>query len=240
MPTVEEDIQHLIRIVQKDREIRDLRKLSDGVPGRVRVIDKEISRMDEDLVEESKHIERLEREKSHITSLIDSQKAELEHKRAEQRQVGSNKEFQALLAEMQYLGTQIDKGEERILVILDETEAHRKSLKAIQERIDRGKSALVQEKEQLVARQKEAEDSLKIIEDEKLRILPHLSPEIRRLYERILRAKGDSGVANIVADICQGCYSRVPPQTAHEVRRNNEIMACETCGRILVYFEERA
>ena len=113
-------------------------------------------------------------------------------------------------------------------------------MKAIKDRIDRGKSALVQEKEQLVARQKEAEDSLKIIEDEKLRILPHLSAEIRRLYERILRAKGDSGVANIVADICQGCYSRVPPQTAHEVRRNNEIMACETCGRILVYFEERA
>ena len=42
MPTVEEDIQHLIRIVQKDMEIRDLRKLSDGVPRRVRAIDREI------------------------------------------------------------------------------------------------------------------------------------------------------------------------------------------------------
>ena len=46
--------------------------------------------------------------------------------------------------------------------------------------------------------------------------------------------------ANIAADICQGCYSRVPPQTAHEVRRNNEIMTCEACGRILVYFEDRS
>ena len=77
---------------------------------------------------------------------------------------------------------------------------------------------------------------LKIIEDEKIRILPHLSERIRELYKRILKVKGDSGVANLVADICQGCYSRMPPQKAHEVRKNDKITTCEVCGRILVYY----
>ena len=239
MPTVEEDIQLLIRIVQKDREIKSRRKLIDGIPARVRAIDKDLKRMDEELAETKKTVDKLEREKSHMTGLVESRKAELERKRAEQRQVKTNKEFQALLSEMQYISSQIDKEEERILVILDETEARRTAVKAITDRIDRDTSALVAEKEKLLARQREAEDALHVLEDEKLRILPHLSNEIRRLYDRILKAKGDSGAANIVADICQGCYSRVPPQTAHEVRRNNEIMTCEACGRILVYFENK-
>jgi hypothetical protein len=240
MLRVEEDIQLLIRIVQKDREIKARRKLVDGIPARVKAIDRDLKRMDEDLAETKKTLDKLEREKSQIAGLVESQKAELERKRAEQRQVKTNREFQALLSEMQYISSQIDKEEERILVILDETEARRKSVKAITDRIDREKSALVDEREKLLERQKEAEDALGILEDEKLRILPHLSSEVRRIHDRILKAKGDSGAANIVADICQGCYSRVPPQTAHEVRRNNEIIACEACGRILVYFEERA
>lgn len=240
MPTVEEDIQHLIRIVEKDREIKNRRKLIDGVPARVKAIDKELARMDEDLAATSSALEKLEREKSQIAKLIESQKAELERKKAEQRQVRTNKEFQALLSEMQYIHSQIDKEEERILVILDEAEERKKTVKAIADRIDRQKNALVEERDALLRRQKESEEALRVLEDEKLRILPHLSNEVRRLYERILNAKGDSGAANIVMDICQGCYSRVPPQTAHEVRRNNEIMTCETCGRILVFFEEKA
>ncbi|MCX5754289.1 MAG: C4-type zinc ribbon domain-containing protein [Candidatus Krumholzibacteria bacterium] len=44
-------------------------------------------------------------------------------------------------------------------------------------------------------------------------------------------------MANLLGDICQGCYSRVPPQRAVEVRRNDQIMNCEVCGRILVHYE---
>ncbi len=240
MPTVEEDIQLLIRIVQKDMEIRERRKLLEVVPARIKAIDRELKRMDEDLEGTTKMLDKLEQEKRHLDGLIDSQKAELGRKRTEQRQVKTNKEFQALMSEMQYINSQIDKEEERIIVILDEMQARGKEMKAATERINSDKNRLIGERDKLGAHQREAEDALRILEDEKLRILPHLSPDVRRLYDRILKAKGDSGVANIVGDICQGCYSRVPPQKAHEVRRNDEISTCEVCGRILVYYEKDA
>jgi predicted nucleic acid-binding Zn-ribbon protein len=75
------------------------------------------------------------------------------------------------------------------------------------------------------------------LEEEKSRTLPLLSEKIRKRYERILKVKKDSGVANLIGDVCQGCFSRVPPQHAHEVRRNDTILTCEACGRILIYFE---
>jgi predicted nucleic acid-binding Zn-ribbon protein len=126
-----------------------------------------------------------------------------------------------------------------MLVILEEGEARRKEIKILTDRIGSDRSKLVAEKEKLEQEMGAAEDSLKILEDEKLRILPHISEDIRRLYSRILTAKGDSGVANLVSDICQGCYSRVPPQKAHEVRKNDQILKCEVCGRILVYYESK-
>jgi len=124
-----------------------------------------------------------------------------------------------------------------MLTILDEGEARRKEIRVLTDRISGERNALLAEKERLQREAKTTGDALQILEDEKLRILPHLSTDVRRLYNRILMAKGDSGVANLVGDICHGCYSRVPPQTAHEVRRNDQIINCEVCGRILVFYE---
>lgn len=239
MPTIEEDIQLLIQIVQKDSDIRERRKLIESVPTRIKAIDRELKRMDEEYAETNKTLDKLERERSQINRDIDAQKHSIEAKRNEQRSVKTNKEYQALMIEIQYLASQIDKEETRLIAIDDENETRRREIKRITDRIASEKSTLENEKKSLEGALREAQDALKIIEDEKLRIMPHISERIRALYARILKAKGDSGVANVVADICQGCYSRVPPQKALEIRRNDDIFTCEVCGRILVYYEKQ-
>ncbi len=150
--------------------------------------------------------------------------------------MNSNEAFRALNKEIDYLEKMIYKEEERVLEILEQAETRKKELETVTERVNSEKSALSTEKAGLEREMGAFEEQLKVIEDEKLRILPHLSERIRNLYKRILNVKGDSGVANLVEDICQGCYSRMPPQKAHEVRKNNQIITCEVCGRILVYY----
>lgn len=237
MPKVEEDIQYLIHIVKKDLEIAEKKKLVENVPGRIRAIDRELKKMDDELGETQHVLERIDQEKRHLEIDLKTQQDALKKKQDEQRQVKTNKEFQALITEIGFISKQIDREEERMLAVLDEGEARRREIKALTDRIGAQKHVLVAEKEKLLQETKVTEDSLKILDDEKVRILPHLSPDVRRMYNRILVAKGDSGVANLIGDICYGCYSRVPPQTAVEVRKNDQIINCEVCGRILVYYE---
>lgn len=139
--------------------------------------------------------------------------------------------------EIEYLLGLVDEAEERILTILDEILAENEKLARIQEKINNEKEVLLSKMKDMEREIQEERDSLLILEDEKVRILPHISDTVQKLYNRILKAKGDSGVANLVGDICQGCYSRMPPQKAHEIRRNDRIIRCEFCGRILVYYE---
>ena len=239
MPAVEEDIQFLIQIVKKDTEIKERKRLLGSIPPRIKAIERELRKMDEDLSETKQVFEKLEAEKRHIDQDLKTHQGELAKKKDEQRLVKDNKTFRALNAEIEYINKKIDQAEERMLVILEEGEARRKEIKIQTDRINSDRSKLVAEKEKFEQEMNAAEDSLKILEDEKLRILPHISEVIRRLYSRILTAKGDSGVANLVSDICQGCYSRVPPQKAHEVRMNDQILKCEVCGRILVYYDSK-
>jgi predicted nucleic acid-binding Zn-ribbon protein len=236
MPTVEEDIQYLIQIVKKDIEINERRKLAESLPSRTKAIDKELKKMDDSVGETKRILERLEQEKRRIEMDLKAQHGELAKKKEEQRLVKDNKEYRAILAEIDYITKRVDQEEERMLSILDEGEARRSEMQALVDKTTEAREKLLAERTKLEDEMRTSNDSLKILEDEKIRILPRLSEPVRRLYNRILAAKGDSGVANLVGDICHGCYSRVPPQMAHEVRKNNQVLQCEVCGRILVYY----
>ena len=213
MTSIEDDIQILIQIVKKDVDIQDKRKFLDGAPEQIKGLNKKIQQMDDELAESQAAIDKLESDN-----------------------INSNEAFRALNKEIEYLEKLVYKEEERVLQILEQAEVRKKEIAGIQEKINSEKGALLDEKKNLEERMVREEDMLKLIEDEKIRVLPHLSDRIKGLYSRILQVKGDSGVANLIGDICQGCYSRMPPQKAHEVRRNGEIITCEVCGRILVYY----
>jgi predicted nucleic acid-binding Zn-ribbon protein len=236
MNKTEDDIQHLIQIVNKDQEIHEKKKFLENAPVRIREINKKVKVMMDELEESQSFVEKLDKERRHLEREINAQSAKIDQKKIEQRNVKTNKEFRALSTEIDYLSKLVDKEEERVLVILEEMEVKKKEINTITERIKSEKDVLLGEKRVLEDGMKRKEEDLKILEDEKVRILPHISENVRRLYDRILVKKGDSGVANLVRDICQGCYSRVPPQKAHEIRKNSQISTCEVCGRILVYF----
>ena len=53
---------------------------------------------------------------------------------------------------------------------------------------------------------------------------------------RLLAKLHDFAVTNVVDETCQGCFTRIPPQTAVVVKRNEKIIRCEACGRILVHY----
>lgn len=237
MMTREDDIKILIQIVKKDLDIQEKRRFLDEAPARIRKIRQEVAEMEREIEEETNEFKKLAEERRHLEREIDAQNDKIKYKRQEQTKINDNKIFRALSNEIDYLTKIVDTEEERILAILEKTEGKKKEF-------EERKAAAEQRKEELLAKvdglERElsaTEESLKIIEDEKVRVLPHLSPKVRRMYDRILKVKGDSGVANLIGDVCQGCYSRVPPQQAHEIRRNDRIMTCEVCGRILVYYE---
>ncbi|MBN2071547.1 MAG: hypothetical protein JW814_08840 [Candidatus Krumholzibacteriota bacterium] len=237
MVTAEEDIQLLIKIIKHDLEIQKKERFLASTPGKIAEIEKSIRGMDENLQKELETVAALESEKKDLESKVKLQNSDITKKKLDRENLKTNKEYKAMGKEIDYLINMVDKEEERILIVFDRIVEEKKELEKIQAKIMAEKDTLIAEKTRLEDEMGRENNSLAGVREEKLRILPLLSEKIRNLYNRILNAKGDSGVANLAGDICQGCYSRMPPQKAHEIRRNDSIITCEYCGRILVYYE---
>lgn len=238
MNDVKEDIKQLIKLVQKDLDINRYRESISKNPKKISNIDERIEAVDEKLDEKKESVESLEKEVRHLKGLVDSENDKMEKKRLEEKDIKTTPALRAWHKEMEYLAGKIETHEVEILEMLEKIDLRKRELEALEEEAEKEKEELRQKRARLAGEVEESREKLEIIEDEKLRILPHISEGVRKQYERIHRAKGGLGVANLSGDVCQGCFSRLPPQKAHEVRKNNQIIKCEFCGRILVYFPE--
>ncbi len=234
--TVESDIQFLIQLAQKDLQMKENKRLLETTPLTIKKLEKEVSDMDERYTEAETEMEKLKREKIRLDGDVKDDRAAIVTKNNELLKVKDNKEYAAKTSEIQFLEKKIDGHENRILELLDLIEAEKKEVDAATDKINTEKDAKLAAKKDWEDKIEEAKATLARLEGEKARTLPLLSERIRKRYERILNVKRDSGVANLIGNVCQGCFSRVPAQHAHEIRRNDTILSCEACGRILIYF----
>ncbi|MFQ5772654.1 MAG: zinc ribbon domain-containing protein, partial [bacterium] len=65
-------------------------------------------------------------------------------------------------------------------------------------------------------------------------LISHIKKPILYQYERIRRVKGKTAVVEINKYACGGCFATIPPQKKVEIRHMDQLILCESCGRILV------
>ncbi len=234
--TVESDIQFLIQLSRKDLEMKENNRLLETAPLMISKLDKEVSDMDAHYAEAEAELLKLKKEDARLELDVKDDRAAIEKKKNELLTAKDNKEYAAKTAEIQFLEKKIDQNELRILEIMELMEVEKKEVAAATEQINTEKEAKLIARKDWEDRIGEANARLAQLLEEKTITMPLLSERIRMRYERLLKVKGDSGVSNLIGDVCQGCFSRVPPQQAHEIRRNDSIRTCEACGRILIYF----
>lgn len=73
---------------------------------------------------------------------------------------------------------------------------------------------------------------------ERTSIVQTVDGDLRRKYEMIFSRRGGLAVVEIRGGICQGCRMRVPPQLFNEIQRNDHVIPCPSCQRMLYWRNE--
>jgi uncharacterized protein len=154
-------------------------------------------------------------------------------------EVKTNREYQAMLHEIETAQNDIKAREDRILETMmksDEMSAELKKAEADLKGVEKAVAAERQVIEQEVTALQAEMDTTAVARQK-------LAAEIDRHTLAIFEttAKGRKGIAVSEArdGMCMICHVRLRPQVFNEVRRNDSIIQCDSCRRIL-YFVENA
>jgi predicted nucleic acid-binding Zn-ribbon protein len=72
----------------------------------------------------------------------------------------------------------------------------------------------------------------------RLEMMQKVDGDLRRKYEMIFSRRGGLAVVEIREGTCQGCRMRVPPQLFNEIQRNDHVILCPSCQRMLFWRAE--
>ncbi len=150
--------------------------------------------------------------------------------------VKTNREYQAMQHEIETAQKDLSVVEEKVLERMMEADA-------LAAEIKKAEQALAVQQKEVEADKKAMAEELATVEmalaqatEQRAKVIGGMEARLVALFEQVARAR--KGVAICIATrdgLCSACHVRLRPQVFQEVRRNDAIIQCFSCNRILYY-----
>jgi uncharacterized protein len=233
---VKAELQKLIALQNLDTTIRKLEKDQEAIPERRAEIEREFDQR----AFEIRALETRRDEAKHTRARLENEVVEQRNRaeRAERNLMSSKKqdEYTAAIREADAARKQISTLETQILEQLETLE---QAEAALNERADEIASLNSDREARLKAFDDETGtigDRLSGARKERDEVFANLPKQMSGMYARIkARIRDGVAVAEARNRSCTACFMSLRPQVMAEIRRGEEVITCDNCGRILYY-----
>ena len=150
--------------------------------------------------------------------------------------VKTNKEYQAMQHEIETATQELGSVEEKVIERMVEADSLSADVKKTEQALAAEQKNVDAEKKTLTEELTTVEAALKEATAKKDALIASLAPPLVALFEQVARARKGVAIALATRDgLCSACHVRLRPQVFQEVRRNDQIIQCASCNRILYY-----
>jgi uncharacterized protein len=228
------DLEKLIELEKVDREIARLNEEVAALPKKVAAIEAKLAG-DKAAVERAKAaIKNNEATRRTHEADIQGFQQKIIKYREQSSSVKTNDEYRALMHEVEFAEKQISGCEDKILELMISLETEEKNLKAAEADLKTEATEVEKEKAQAHIRTAEDEKLLVGLNQQRDALRKEVSDTSLAHYDRVLRQR-KTAIAEARDSKCQACYVMLRPQTWQELKTNEQMITCSSCGRILYY-----
>jgi len=227
----------LVRLQAVDSEIYGLKAEKDAKPEELKALEAEFEAKKQHLAELEAKLLDLQKQRKDKELELASREENTKKLQGQLYSLKTNKEYQAMLQQIQDSKADGSVIEDKILEIFDAADLVKKDVEQERLRLKEEEKVYNDKKAKVELRVKEIDDRLAQLEAQRKQILPDIDPKISSQYERILLNRDGLGIVKVASDSCQGCNMLVPPQVINLIKMYERIITCEVCNRIL-YVED--
>lgn len=223
----------MIKLANYDARLDAISNRLAEIPDSLNEFNKQVQNLEQELIQTQDNIKTLEAKKRNAEHKIEDLQKKLEKYKQQIFEVKSNREYSAMMAEIDTTQEQISALEEEFLLSLDALEENSVKLGSIRENLAKNKNQQVELAKELAGEQSELERESQLLHKERSDFTSQLDPTTLSRYEKTRARNGGSAVATVEDNICQGCFVNLPPQFVSRVRLAKELERCPNCARYL-------
>jgi predicted nucleic acid-binding Zn-ribbon protein len=189
----------------------------------------------ERIQKEREKIESLEKERRRKEGNLNLEQEKIKRAEGKMFEVKTNKEYQALLSEIEAIKEANSREEEEILQVMDEIDELKKDLSRREKEMAITMEKIEAEKRKIQEGMAQGDAVWKKQLERREVLSKQIESKLFKLYNTLKEKRQGIGVVSVKQETCQGCFVNVPPQMFIEVQKNNSLIRCPNCNRILYW-----
>lgn len=220
-----------IQIIENERKLL-------LAPKKIEGMNKEIKGIKDKVEKEKGMIEELEKERKRKEKELDVEKEKVKKFESRLYEVKTNKEYQALLKEIEGTKETNDKTEEEIIIIMEKVEELKKDFESSLTHFKKREKESENEKNRLEKEINSMDKTIMDLKQSRDKLLSTVSDNLRATYNTLIEKRNGIAVVNVKNGVCLGCFMNIPPQLFIEVTKNRQLILCPSCNRIFYFIDE--
>ena len=231
------ELDALLALQRQDSLLLEARRKRDDIPRRKEALRLQVNQAKAELEQAKKDLEQARIVRRAAEKDVEGLTADSVKLERQLHDVKTNKEYQAILHEIEGIKSKRSDYETRILESFEREETLTTGVKAAEKKVAGEEAKLKQGEEDLAREGAELDQRLHSMTVDRDAIKPRVPQALLSRYDRLLGARDGVAVAEIRKGACGACFKGLTPHALQEARRGDQIKVCEACGRILVLIE---
>jgi len=232
-----ETLEMLTKLQEIDQRVDQLAHSRVDLPEKIETLKGQVQELEDLIAEDQARLEQLEKDKRQEELGLQEARDELKRYQDQLYRIKTNREYDAIQAEIDAQKEKISQHEEDILNIMATSEEVTEKLDARTKELEETRTENTPQWKQLEQELLSLDDRIAAENDRRKNVTVRIDKKILKAYERIRKVKNGLGIVAIRKRACGGCFKTLPPQKIQEIRRTDRIITCENCGRILFWDE---
>ncbi|ACL04764.1 zinc ribbon domain-containing protein [Desulfatibacillum aliphaticivorans] len=232
---MKEQIQALVQLQDIDNQANKVQiELEEG-RAKLTSLETDLQELAEKISIQTEEMQAVQKRQRELEGEIEAAKALAERSRERLSSIKSNREYKALLREIDDGSKRIADMEEEVMEIMTQVEETQKVISGLEEEKKAVATAVEDETANVSSRSADVEKKLKTFESSRSKICASVEPQILSRYNLILRNRDSMAMAAVEDAVCKACHMGIPPQIYNELQVGDRMLFCPHCDRILYW-----
>ncbi len=234
---MQESLRALLELQKTDQDLHELEQFKVDIPNQLKTMETAQAEAETRLADQETKVEDIDKNRRQYERDLQAAQEQVKKYQGQLYSVKTNKEYDALQAEIQAQKNLISELEDAILQLITEAETEQETLETIRGETESLIERFGEERTALATRMSAVDEDVAVKKDERKRMAMRVENRVLKVYDRIRRNLRGMTVVPVKKGACSGCFHVIPLQVVMQIRQQQRLISCESCGRILILEE---
>jgi predicted nucleic acid-binding Zn-ribbon protein len=230
-----DQLEKLIVLQTIDLRVLQMEREKSQIPQSITSLEEGLKREEEKFLLEKEGLEKLQKDRRKKEKDLEEEIDKVKKAEARVLEIKTNKEYQAVLKEIDNAKKLNRQREEEILDILEKLEETQKRITRVERELEGKREEMKRQVTGLRQKESSFEREMAGKVQQKAQKEKEITPELLSRYRMLAEKRQGIALARVVQGVCQACHMNLRPQLYIELQKQESLILCPNCNRILFW-----